>query len=185
MHPKQETFAEASFEKYRKPTRREEFLAQVNTVMPWGKLTGALSSRCIRKAKVRAVLRWDWSGCCAFTFCNTGSPDRSSKPSTALRKRRHALLRKLPPLDAILRGSLIERYKRCGKPGGKCAEGPGHGPKYYLSVSFPGERAQMDYVPQDNVDATRALVANFREVRTTLEEVCAINRELLRRREAL
>ena len=103
----------------------------------------------------------------------------------ALRKRRNALLRRLPPLQAILRGSLIERYKRCGKPGCKCADGPGHGPKYYLSVSFPGERPQMDYVPQENLEATRALVANFHEVRTTLEEVCTINRELLRRREAL
>jgi hypothetical protein len=115
----------------------------------------------------------------------TGPLDRSSKSSSALRKRRQALLRKLPPLDAVLRGSLIERYKRCGKPGCKCADGPGHGPKYYLSVSFPGERPQMDYVPQENLDATRALVANFHQVRTALEEVCAINRELLRRREAL
>ena len=68
------------------------------------------------------------------------------EPTIALRKRRHALLHQLPPLQAILRGSLIERYKRCGKPGCKCAEGPGHGPKYYLSVSYPGLRPQMDYV---------------------------------------
>jgi hypothetical protein len=115
----------------------------------------------------------------------TGPLDRSSKSSSALRKRRQTLLRKLPPLGALLRGSLIERYKRCGKPGCKCAEGPGHGPKYYLSVSFPGERPQMDYVPQENLEATRTLVANFHQVRTRLEEVCAINRELLRRREAL
>jgi hypothetical protein len=115
----------------------------------------------------------------------TGPINHSSKTSSALRRRRQGLLRKLPPLDAVLRGSLIERYKRCGKPGCKCADGPGHGPKYYLSVSFPGERPQMDYVPQENLEATRALVANFHEVRITLEEVCAINRELLRRREAL
>src|ERR1700724_2063989 len=108
-----------------------------------------------------------------------------SQAVAALRKRRQALLRRLPPLKAGLRGSLIERYKRCGKPGCKCADGPGHGPKYYLSVSFPGERPQMDYVPQENLEATRALVANFHEVRAGLEEVCAINRELLRRREAL
>jgi hypothetical protein len=115
----------------------------------------------------------------------TGPPNQSGKSSSVLRKRRQSLLRNLPPLDAILRGSLIERYKRCGKPGCKCADGPGHGPKYYLSVSFPGERPQMDYVPQENLEGTRALVANFHEVRTRLEEVCAINRELLRRREAL
>jgi len=115
----------------------------------------------------------------------TGPIHQSSKSSSALRKRRQALLRKVPPLDAMLRGSLIERYKRCGKPGCKCADGPGHGPKYYLSVSFPGERPQMDYVPRENLEAARTLVANFHAVRTAIEEVCAINRELLRRREAL
>jgi hypothetical protein len=115
----------------------------------------------------------------------TGLIDHSGKSSSALRRRRRELLHKLPPLDAILRGSLIERYKRCGKPGCKCAEGPGHGPKYYLSVSFPGERPQMDYVPQEDLPTARALVENFHQVRTALEEVCSINRELLRRREAL
>ena len=42
MRPKQGTFAEASFERYRKPTRREEFLAQMNTVVPWEKLTALI-----------------------------------------------------------------------------------------------------------------------------------------------
>src|SRR5260370_33920969 len=72
-----------------------------------------------------------------------------SQPTAALRKRRHTRLRQLPPLRSMLRGSLIERYKRCGKPGCKCADGPGRGPKYYLSVSYPGLRPQMDYVPQE------------------------------------
>ena len=103
----------------------------------------------------------------------------------ALRKRRDALLRQLPPLQAILRGSLIERYKRCGKPGCKCADGPGHGPKYYLSVSYPGLRPQMDYVPQEAYAQTAEFLANYHRVREILEAICEINRELLRRREAL
>jgi hypothetical protein len=107
------------------------------------------------------------------------------RPTTALRKRRQALLRQLPPLKAILRGSLIERYKRCGKPGCKCADGPGHGPKYYLSVSFPGLRPQMDYVPQESYAQASKFLANYHRARQILEEICEINRELLRRREAL
>ncbi len=107
------------------------------------------------------------------------------KTAAALRKRRQALLRQLPPLAAILRGSLIERYKRCGKPGCKCANGPGHGPKYYLSVSFPGLRPQMDYVPQEDYDQTKEFLANYQRARELLEEICEINRELLRRRETL
>src|ERR1700680_4148082 len=102
-------------------------------------------------------------------------------PTSTLRKRRAQLLRQMPALDTLLRGSLIERYKRCGKPGCKCADGPGHGPKYYLSVSFPGRRPQMDYVPQaDYADVTERL-ANYHRVREIIEEICEINRELLRR----
>jgi hypothetical protein len=36
----------------------------------------------------------------------------------------------------------------------------------------------MDYVPQENLEATRELLATFHEVRTSLEELCAINREI-------
>ena len=105
--------------------------------------------------------------------------------SAALRRRRQVLLRQLPPLPAILRGSLIERYKRCGKPGSKCAGNPGHGPKYYLSVSYPGLRPPMDYVPQQYYERTTEFIANYHRAREIFEEICEINRELLRRREAL
>jgi hypothetical protein len=105
--------------------------------------------------------------------------------AAVLRKRRCTLVRQLPPLKSILRGSLIERYKRCGKPGCKCADGAGHGPKYYLSVSFPGQRPQMDYVPQDAYGETVEFLDNYHRSREILEAICEINRELLRRREAL
>jgi hypothetical protein len=108
-----------------------------------------------------------------------------NQSAAALRKRRNTLLRQVPPLQAILRGSLIERYKRCGKPGCKCVDGSGHGPKYYLSVSYPGLRPQMDYVPQELYPQTAEFLANYHRTREILEAICEINRELLRRREAL
>ena len=108
-----------------------------------------------------------------------------TKSTSALKKRRQALRRKLPSLVAILRGSLIERYKRCGKPGCKCAKGRGHGPKYYLSVSYPRLRPQMDYVPQERQTQVKKFLGNYQRAREILEEICEINRELLRRREAL
>src|SRR5258708_22375527 len=111
--------------------------------------------------------------------------DIEKEPAPVLRRRSDALARQRPPLKSILRGSLIERYKRCGKPGCKCADGPGHGPKYYLSVSYPGQRPQMDYVPQDAYSQTAEFLANYHKSREILETICEINRELLRRREAL
>lgn len=109
-----------------------------------------------------------------------------AEPTTSeLKRRRRQLLRKLPPLDAVLRGSLIERYKRCGNPSCKCADGPGHGPKYYLSVSYPGRSPQMDYVPQAEYARVSELMANHAQAREILEEISEINHELLRRREPL
>jgi hypothetical protein len=99
--------------------------------------------------------------------------------------RRQTLLRQLPALHDVLRGSLIERYKHCGNPGCKCAEGRGHGPKCYLSVSFPKQRPQMDYVPQKSCVQARAGVEHYQRAREILEQICEINRELLRRRETL
>jgi hypothetical protein len=107
------------------------------------------------------------------------------KSTKALRQRQKAILRRLPPLQAILRGSLVERYKRCGKPGCKCANGPGHGPKYYLTVSYPKRRPEMDYVPADLQEKVKEYLENYRKVKGILEELSEINRELLRRREGL
>lgn len=109
-------------------------------------------------------------------------PITSPSPAALLR-RRQALVQQLARLEPlILRGSLIERYKRCGHPGCKCQQGPGHGPKYYLSVSQPRRRPEMDYVPEEYSSQVSAYLQNFQKVRHLLEQICNLNRELLRRR---
>lgn len=105
------------------------------------------------------------------------------KSTKALRQRQKTLLKRLPSLQTILRGSLVERYKRCGKPGCKCASGPGHGPKYYLTVSYPKRRPEMDYVPAEFQEKVKEYLENYRKTKEILEELSEINRELLRRRE--
>ena len=120
------------------------------------------------------------------TSIMTGLIDSLEKaPLPALRQRRRRLVKRLPPLEAVLPGSLIERYKRCGKSGCKCAHGRGHGPKYYLSVSQSGARPRMDYVPCDYQQQVLRYVENYQQAREILKQICAINRELLRRRKRL
>ena len=106
-----------------------------------------------------------------------------SDSTTALLLRRQALVKTLARFEPhILRGSLIERYKRCGHPGCKCQQGPGHGPKYYLSVSQAGGRPEMDYVPEEYSRQVSDYLKNFQKVRQVLERICNINRKLLGRR---
>ena len=106
-----------------------------------------------------------------------------SESTAALLRRRQTLVEKLAGLEPlILRGSLIERYKRCGHPGCKCHQGQGHGPKFYLSVSQAGSRPEMDYVPEEYSQQVSDYLRNFQKVRHLLEKICNLNRELLQRR---
>jgi hypothetical protein len=104
---------------------------------------------------------------------------------SALRRRRRNLVHGLPPLEKVLRGSLTETYKRCGRPNCHCVDGPGHGPKRYLVISQPGGRPRRDYVPNAVCEQVVHLIDNFHRLREALNEICAINAELLRRREDL
>jgi hypothetical protein len=115
---------------------------------------------------------------------NTG-PTLREIPARTLRRRRKALVAKLPPLESLLRGSLIQRYKRCGYAGCKCQRGRGHGPKYYLSIGQKGKRPRMDYVPQADQPQAQKYLENYRQVQQILKQICDINCELLRRREDL
>ncbi len=106
-----------------------------------------------------------------------------SHSTAALLRRRQMLAKQLARIEPlILRGSLIERYTRCGNPGCKCQQGPGHGPKYYLSVSQAGARPEMDYLPEEYSKQVSEYLQNFQQVRQALEKICNINRELLKRR---
>jgi hypothetical protein len=99
--------------------------------------------------------------------------------STAeLRSRRKALAAGLPQAAAFLAGSLVEQRRRCGKEGCRCTRGELHGPYAYLSVA-----GRMVYVPAVLAEAVRARLEISRRLQAVLEEVSAVNLELLARRE--
>ncbi len=103
-----------------------------------------------------------------------------------LKKNRQALIDQLNIFDGrILRGSIIESYKKCGKPRCKCVTGTGHGPKYSMTVNFPKRRPENDYIPLEYVTQVKEYVSNFHQFKEIIEQICMINRELLKRREKL
>ncbi|HVB02735.1 MAG TPA: DUF6788 family protein [Chitinophagaceae bacterium] len=106
--------------------------------------------------------------------------------TTALRKKRQQLIAKLNASDGkILRGSLIVTYKKCGKPGCKCQTGKGHGPKHSITINFPKRKPQNDYIPLHYVTQVKHYLSSYRQFKDVLEQICAINREIIKRREEL
>jgi len=104
-----------------------------------------------------------------------------SVPSQEVRERKLHLLKALPAVDHILRGSLITRHVKCGKPNCRCTTGTGHA-SLYLSSFYHG-KTQMDYVPAAWEAWVRSGLTNFEVAQDTLSELTELNLELLRRRE--
>jgi hypothetical protein len=99
-------------------------------------------------------------------------------PAEELRARRAGLAAGLPAAAGLLPGALVEQGRRCGKEGCRCGRGDLHGPYVYLQVA-----GRLVYVPAALAEAVRARVEVSARLRGQLEEISAINLELLARRE--
>src|SRR6266853_7054366 len=109
---------------------------------------------------------------------NAHRNDLAALSTAELRSRRDRLVAGLPQAAAFLAGSLVEQRRRCGKERCRCARGELHGPYAYLSVA-----GRMVYVPAVLADAVRSRLEGSARLRDALEEISAINLELLARRE--
>ena len=92
---------------------------------------------------------------------------------------RQRAAQKLPPIEEVLRGSILERLVRCGQPNCRCASGERHAATV-LTVSFPGGRTEQISLPAAVVPTVRGWVANYQRWWEIIEKVSAINRDLLR-----
>ncbi len=68
------TEADSGFEKHRKSTRRDIFLAEMDQVVPWKDLCAQIEPVYPKGRKAAGADPSAWSGCCAFTFCSSGMP---------------------------------------------------------------------------------------------------------------
>ncbi len=109
--------------------------------------------------------------------------DAASMTTRALRSRRRRLASSLPDLEGLVSGSVVEQGRRCGKEGCRCSGGELHGPYVYVVLTRVGGRTRTLYVPAASAEAVRAGAAVSAQVRAALEEISAVNVELLSRGE--
>jgi hypothetical protein len=83
----------------------------------------------------------------------------------------------------MLRGSVVDQTRRCGKEGCKCTRGQLHGPYTYLRTGRATGRSRLLYVPAALADAVHRRVGQTASIEAALAEIAAINAELLARRE--
>ncbi len=95
-----------------------------------------------------------------------------------LRGRRAKLEDKALRSRAMVRGSLLELMRKCGKGGCKCQRGELHGPNFYLSLPQPGKRSRMLPAPRDKVKTVKSLNTQYHDFQHALTEIRRLNEEI-------
>lgn len=100
-------------------------------------------------------------------------------PLDKLRERRDALRAELTEVGDMRPGSLVERYRQCGKPNCHCAGAgdPGHGPSFSLTHAVKGKTVTK-VIPRRALETTRQQIAEYRRFRALGQELVAANERL-------
>jgi hypothetical protein len=79
----------------------------------------------------------------------------------------------------ILKGSLIQRFTVCGRPGCRCLQGEKHGPYLYASI-FDGKQSRQVYVPQTMEAEVRRWSKNYQRLSEIISELSALSVQQIR-----
>ena len=109
---------------------------------------------------------------------------KASGATKRLLEQRQTLSAGLPSFAQIVRGSLVTRYRRCGKPTCHCVKSRGHGPAHYLVVTLKPGKTEQILLSEAMLPVARQFLDNYKRWGAALEKVSAVNRRLLRLRAA-
>lgn len=96
-----------------------------------------------------------------------------------LGKKRDEIRKEVAAVGDMRPGSLVERYRRCGKPGCHCAkEGArGHGPSWSLTRAVGGKTVTT-IIPVDAVDQARRDIAEYQRFRGLTRDLVDVSERL-------
>ena len=102
-----------------------------------------------------------------------------STPLSELETQREHLKLKLSGLGDLRPGSLVERYRKCGKPNCHCAQpdDAGHGPSWSLTHDVKG-RTATKVIPESFVPQTREQIAEYRRLRELTRALVGVNEKI-------
>jgi len=95
-----------------------------------------------------------------------------------LEQQRDVLLARLPALPNLMRGSVYERVRQCGRASCACAQGGPKHPSRPLTVTLRGA-THTRYVRHEEVAPLQQLLATYKELWRIVDELTAVNLALL------
>jgi hypothetical protein len=97
-----------------------------------------------------------------------------------LQIKRDQLKARLVEIGDMRPGSLVERFRKCGKPTCHCAEkdAPGHGPCYSLTHAVAGKTVTHIIPKGTAVERTRQQIAEYHRFRDLVRELITISEQI-------
>lgn len=97
-----------------------------------------------------------------------------------LEGRRAVVLKQIAEIGDMRRGSIAERYRRCGKHPCCCEQAghPGHGPYYSLTVKAEGTTVTRHVAAGAERAKVQREIAAFRRFQDLVPELVAVNEEI-------
>jgi len=97
-----------------------------------------------------------------------------------LQNRDRELKSRLAQLGEMRPGSLVECYRKCGKPNCRCARPSdrGHGPLWMVTHAVKGRTVSKAIPPGPPVERTRAQLAEYQRFRELSRELVATNEQI-------
>jgi hypothetical protein len=105
----------------------------------------------------------------------------TERKTEKLNREKQEVIKELPPLDKLMRGTFIESYLECIRAGCKChkAKKYRHGPYYRVSYGKDG-RMHHVYVPVKMKDEVKGWTDNYNKLWEAIEKISALNVKILR-----
>jgi hypothetical protein len=102
-----------------------------------------------------------------------------STPLSELEARRERLKLQFSVLGDLRPGSLVERYRKCGKPNCHCAQPgeAGHGPSWSLTHNVKGKTLTR-IIPEELVPQTREQIAEYHRLRDLTHDLVEVNEKI-------
>ena len=99
-----------------------------------------------------------------------------------LKKEKLTIIQKIHSLDNVIRGSIFEMKRLCGKENCRCAKTKIPHKSMFLSFKYKG-KTQMVPIKKSQIPQLKMRIKDYKELKAAIDELARINAELLRSEE--
>ncbi len=96
-----------------------------------------------------------------------------------LQKEKAILIEKIHSLDDVVRGSIYEMKRFCGKKNCICYKTNTPHKSLFLSFSYKG-KTKLIPIKKEQIPGIKARINNYKELKAAINELTRINAEILR-----